>query len=201
MKISKNKVLLLFILLQSALLFYLPKPVFAKKNVLLSKVDFKTTINSKGEAVCNVKWGGWDPTSPDGGYGGRQSESCLVRSKTEDLPAEAIYTFTNCHGIAKKIEIEHLDGYADDSFNVYVLENWSWRWWRKRRWIFIGSYTDVDNATEKWFNHEFDLNRIPLKGRKRCVTVKIEPTGENWGQVAIDKMELWGNGRVYRNRK
>ncbi len=187
MRVFKSKVLCLFILLQLTLIFYLPSSVSAKKDVLLSQVDFKTIIDRDRGPVCNVKTGGWDPTGVGGYYGGRQGESCLVRGEKEDKYAEAFFTLSTPQGAAKVIEIEHLDGYADDSFDIFVMH-------ANGEWIKAGSYSDLGNEVEKWDTHTFDLSKVTIaKGRN--ILVMIRATGEDWGQIAIDKMMLWGNGK------
>jgi len=187
MKVYRSTVLLLFILMQLTLIIYLPIPVSAKTDILLSEVDFKTTVNRDGKAVCNVRWGGWDPTGIKGYYGGRQSEACLVRGEKEGEYAEAFFTFSTSQGAAKMIEIEHLDGYADDSFDLYIMH-------ANGRWVKAGSYIDVSNEREEWHKHKFDLSEVTI-AKGKSILVMIRATGGDWGQIAIDKMMLWGNGK------
>jgi len=59
---------------------------------------------------------------------------------------------------------------------------------------------DIGNTTEQWLSHEFSLSKTFFRGRRKSITVKIKTSGEDWGQLAIDKMKLWGNGKAYSKK-
>lgn len=175
-----------FILLLIVLTFVSVASASAAQNVLLDRVDFSTTGTTCSEPT-------WGATTAGGNYGGRQTESCVVRpANTNDSIDSAEVILLTPQGSAKKLIIRHLDGIADDSFDVKVQH-------ANGEWVFVGSYQD-DGSSERWKTAEFDLTGITL-GRGRDIPVKIIATGAIWsekpiwGQLAIDWIELWGNGQ------
>lgn len=66
---------------------------------------------------------------------------------------------------AKKLVIRHLDGLADDSFNVYVGG------------VFIGSYAYSGNTAEFWVTTTFDLGANAFTGKE---TIRLEMTNYPW---------------------
>ena len=178
------------IIVFSVLFLVLVTPALAAQDVLLDKVDFSTA-----GGACNVTSGSWGPTTVGGNYGGKQADSCLVWESGASATNVAEYTLLTPQGAAKKLTIRHLDGIADDSFSVKVQH-------ANGSWIPVGSYADKSSA-EIWVETTFDLTGITL-GRGRDIPVSITATGpawvelggrEKWGQLAIDWMKLWGNGR------
>jgi opacity protein-like surface antigen len=175
-----------FILLLIALTFISAASASAAQNVLLDRVDFATTAG-----VCNLS--GWGATTSGGYYGGRQTDSCVVRpANTDDSLKSAEVLLLTPRGSAKNLTLRHLDGIADDSFKVEVQH-------ANGEWVLAGSYTD-SGSSEIWKTTNFDLSSITL-GRGRDIPVRITATGAiwsgkpTWGQLAIDWIELWGNGQ------
>jgi len=92
------------------------------------------------------------------------------------------------------VNIRHLDGIADDSFDLFVLRI-------DGNWVNIGHYSD-QGTTETWlvtpFSLLLDMSNNPVKLAGPNILIKIVPTGkvwsgfETWGQLAISKVELLG---------
>jgi hypothetical protein len=90
----------------------------------------------------------------------------------------------------RRMEIRVLDGLADDSFNVYVMNP-------AGKWVLVYSYAD-QYATETWVTHTI-TNFPACKGQKvrGTISVKIELTGPHWsgfntyGQLAVDEIKLY----------
>jgi hypothetical protein len=87
---------------------------------------------------------------------------------------------------AKTLKLEHLDGAADDGFNVYV------------NGTYVGTYVD-QFPSNTWTVTEFDISSGSYTG---LLTIKFEATGPPWGgigtygQVAFNMIELWGTYAV-----
>lgn len=85
--------------------------------------------------------------------------------------------------ILTKLEISHLDGIADDSFNVYIDDE------------LVYEYQNGGD-TETWYTETIDLTQFDIMS---CGThtIKIEALGEPWkyfetyGQLAIDWIKLY----------
>jgi len=98
-------------------------------------------------------------------------------------------TFTGLTAKARHISLRVLDGIADDSFDVYVLNpggNWAW----------VYGYTADPSTTETWVTH--DIYSFPAaKGQGNTVEMMIVPrnvgwTGfTTWGQLAVDYVKVW----------
>ena len=91
-------------------------------------------------------------------------------------------------GKARRIELRVLDGLADDSFEVWVMNP-------AGHWVVVYSYTD-QYATETWVTH--NINGFPAgKGQGPEVELAIVPTqlgwsGYNtWGQLAVDYIAVY----------
>lgn len=85
---------------------------------------------------------------------------------------------------ATSIRLQHLDGAADDGFNVYVNGD------------LVGTYV-ADNSIDEWvLDTEFDISGGGYFG---LLNVKLEATGTAWGgigtfgQVAFNEIELFGD--------
>jgi hypothetical protein len=129
----------------------------------------------------------FNPTPGSGNYGGRRVESVTTAAfgDTEDAG------YVNICGLSTKVRcliIEVLDGLADDSFNVYILNPGG-------NWVLVYEYDDEYTA-ETWVSHV--ISGFPAaKGQKKCLDVKIELTGDHWsgfdtyGQLAIDWIKLF----------
>lgn len=87
---------------------------------------------------------------------------------------------------AKTLSLEHLEGAADDGFNIYVND------------VLVA--TDIDEASSNtWLTEDFDISSWNFTG---TLTIKFEATADAWsgcgiyGQVAFNMIELYGDTRV-----
>jgi len=163
----------------------------ACQNILLDRVD----IGDPQSEHCHFLRG-WGPIEPatSGGYYGGVDNCRVVYYKTDppDKPWARLILYT-IKGSAQTLKIRALDGIADDSFEVYVKRPCG-------KWILIYSYTADPSTEEIWKIHEIELPPKVAKGI--TLKVKIVLTGETpwsgfdtYGQLAIDWIELWGNGK------
>jgi len=185
-------------------------PVNAKANVLLAYVDIGDV---EGSAVLT----GWGPVEPDanggdwGGYGvvgnvlyGQNTRVIWFNGLDDENGqyGDIRIPFT---GSARSVSFMHLDGYADDSFKVYLLgvdASGNPTWYLAREYI---DPVPVGDAAEAWLPMTVDLTQfmdgvcdVYLGG---CMfTLRFEATGPAWslfntyGQVAFDHIEVNGNG-------
>ena len=163
--------------------------VLAAPNVQLDYIE--------AEDIVETSWGLKVSEHP-GNYGGMNADSTWDGRLVTDVGADnpAYYTFTY-KGSARELVIRHLDGIADDSFNVYIVG--------KKGDFLVGSYTDNYIGSETWLTTTFDLTpALRHIGHGNSLTVKIELVDEDhttwsawttYGQLAIDWMELYGNGK------
>jgi hypothetical protein len=85
-------------------------------------------------------------------------------------------------GVGKTLKISHLEGAADDGFNIYV------------NGILVATDTDT-HSSNTWLTEEFDISTYGFSG---LLTIKLEATAGAWGgcgtygQVAFDMIELYG---------
>jgi hypothetical protein len=184
----KTKTVLVITLLLVAPLI---SSVLAAGDVLLASVEAETLTGTDdwGQKISD------HATSPSqyGSYVAncRDGDGCLVSDPTTTGDS-AEYTFTWEKGSAHYIVIKHLDGFADDSFTVEALH-------ANGAWILLGSYSD-QHSTENWVETSFSLSSLVAKGGG-TLTIRITLTGPHWsgystwGQLAIDYMELYGNGQ------
>lgn len=176
-------------LILTALLILAVGIAYAAENVLLDKVDLGG--DDDGYAI-DFGWGRSATGDTGGNYGGIAPGSCrLVWDVAPDDGPDA-YVMLNGKGAANSLDVRHLDGIADDSFDIYVQHaNGSWVW--------AGSYPDA-GSTETWVITPFDLSDLDF-GRGRDFVVKIDATGAQWsgfptwGQLCIDWIEVYGNGQ------
>ena len=165
--------------------------------VLLDSVDLGTTGSETGHNLV-----GWWPKVIDGtwiGYGwyGYLTSGGAPDYTSMDKAARAVWycidgvpedpwaeVTLNTQGVtAQTVIIRHLDGITDDSFDLYVNDD------------FVSHYSD-QGSTELWHNDPYDISGLGLVGD---VTVKIKATAPPWlsgicsfGQVAIDWIKLEG---------
>ncbi len=182
--------------------FFLPATLLSEYDVLLDEIDLGTDLASFEEhdgtgwgpvepATHGGSWGAiaTDPDSPDG--------SCRAIWFENGVPedpdaATAMVTLFPHPGSTRGIVMRTLDGVADDSFTVFVLG---------KHGDFVEVYScDSDPSTEEyWVVHEIEIPVNQIKAG-RPLTVKIDATGSAWsqfntyGQLAVDWIELWGNG-------
>ena len=135
---------------------------------------------------------GWSKPQPktSGGSWGGVSDPKYWRtvSCTYCREGDSAYAFIFAGQKPQTIRIEHLDGFANDSFDVYVLDYY--------KWVKIGSYKDQFSGSEHIIKTDFNItNNIHMLG---FVEVKITLTGKHWtdyktyGQLAIHKIDVLG---------
>lgn len=143
------------------------------------------------EEVCAMAgWGPIEPATHGGNYGGVDDCRCIWDISDDD--PEATLTFAVDKASVKRVVLRHLDGLADDSFEVYGLH-------ANGTWVLLDEYTDFPPAsdTKTWFTMTVDLSDLALG---RDLTIKLVATGPKWasfgtyGQVAFDWVEVYGTG-------
>ncbi|MFC1910845.1 cellulase family glycosylhydrolase [Chloroflexota bacterium] len=129
-------------------------------------------------------------------HGGPGVDNCRCIWDKSDNDPTAYVTLTNCfdQGAQLMLNIRHLDGIADDSFGVEVMNN-------SDAWVNIGYFTDwlvgIEEPTnqETWLVTDFELSGVMLDAYQP-VEVKLTATGTKWsgfntfGQVAFDWIAL-----------
>ena len=192
------KKVLAVVIAVSVALVLMVTPVMAAKNVVLCRVDIGSETASQWAGMSS--WGPIEPATHGGNWGGfgASGEDCRVIWHSVDSDPSATITLGRGvrPGAAKAIEVRHLDGLADDSFDISVKDVHG-------NWVQIGSYTWSGNTNEFWVTSTFSLpNGKTLQlDRGRDVEVKLDATGPQWsgfntyGQVAFDWIELVGNGK------
>ena len=93
-----------------------------------------------------------------------------------------------------QVVLEHLDGTADDSFDVYICDG--------TNWVYLGSYDDKDPAgdTEAWNTTTLSIpsSVYNLIAGNSYVCLKLCATGQKWGswstfgQVAFEEICIEG---------
>jgi len=140
-------------------------------------VDIGTLSSEAGHNL--VSWGPVEPTASGGNYGGMGSETapgsvdqlCRVIWDISDDDPSATLTFAKP---VYTVDIRHLLGLADDSFNVSVFGGTT----------FWGNIVDATSSSEVWTTST--LSGAP------SYTLTLTATGVKWtgfdtyGQVAID---------------
>jgi len=185
----------LLVVLVVALLLLLASPVGAATSVVLCHVDIGDLVSEAGHNL--VGWGPIEPATHPGGWGSIGSSNCRVIWDANDNDPSATITLDGCarRGAATAIRVKHLDGIADDSFDVYVRDVHG-------NDVFVGNWVGSPGS-ENWQITTFALpsGKTLQLGRGRPVEVKLVATGEKWsgfatyGQVAFDWIELVGNGK------
>lgn len=171
-------------------------PVAAKRDIVLCHVDIGNETSEAGHGL--VGWGPIEPATSRGNWGGfgASDEDCRVIWDSSGDDPSAKITLDRCQdrGAAKAIRMRHLDGLADDSFDVYVKDVHA-------TWVLIGSWAGSPGS-ENWVTDEFVLpkGKTLQLARGKPVEIKLVATGDEWsgfstyGQVAFDWIELIGNG-------
>jgi hypothetical protein len=191
-----KRVALVLVVLAALLLSVVPL-VSAKGDILLHKVDIGNPTSEAGNVMAG--WGPIEPATHGGNWGGFNvtGEDCrVIWDISDDDPSATITLDRGVRpGAATAIRMRHLDGLADDSFDVYVKDVHG-------TYVKIGSWAGSPGP-EKWVIDEFALpngNTLQL-ARGRDVEVELVATGQEWsgfgtyGQVAFDWIELVGNGK------
>lgn len=123
-----------------------------------------------------------------GNWGGRPGERAVAAFPGEDPAGDCSLQWTG--GKARRIELEVLDGLADDSFEVYVKNP-------AGKWVLVYSYTD-QYSSETWVTHH--IYSFPAgKGQGTMVDLMIVPINVGWsgfntyGQLAVDYIALYSH--------
>ncbi len=149
-----------------------------------------------GQAAPGHNLVGWSEADLPGNYGGYgidpEPESnthyrqIIERSCSEDAKV-AYVTFHIRKNLAYHIEIEHLDGLSDDSFDIFLGDP-------SESDNYIGTYNDSGD-TETWKKNMYDIPGDAMTGD---ITISLLSKGEisqecnQYGQVAISWIKLWG---------
>ena len=174
-----------------ATLLLLATAVWAAEGVLLDEVDFGSAGNDSDYITSG--WGRSVTDETGGSYGGIGSGGCrLIWDGAEDGP-DAIVVLEPAPGALKSLVIRHLDGIADDGIAVSMQKP-------NGMWVLVGTYVDQGSA-EQWIETDLDLSGYDFGRGRGAIPVKFEATGEKWanfdtyGQVCIDWVEAWGDGK------
>ncbi len=123
-----------------------------------------------------------------GDWGGEYRDGA-VTAFPGDADDAGYITFTWEEGKARRIVLRVLDGIADDSFNVYVMNP-------DGNWVRAYSYTSDPSIDEVWEVHH--VYGFPAgKGQGPSIEMKIEPTSvgwsgfDTWGQLAVDYVKVY----------
>jgi hypothetical protein len=194
-------------------------PVSGASGLLLDRVDIGNTASEAGHVLQG--WGPVEPTTHPGGWGGISTETPSGTLRVlwysdlngnwdsgchEDGEPNAaavsgkwaqVTLFKWARTAAKTITIRHLDGTADDSFEVWVQNP------ADEQWVPVGSYTADVDTDENWVTSSFSLDdKVAQGGPDRSYKVQIRATAAApwtwwcwWGQVGIDWIELRGDGK------
>ena len=132
--------------------------------------------------------------SNPGNWGG-EPDNRVVTAFPGDLDDAGYCTLNVTEGKkACRIELQVLDGIADDSFNVYVMNPGG-------DWTLVYSYICDPSTSEFWEVHNiygFPAGKGQGKGAQGTeVKIKIEPTNVGWsgfntyGQLAVDYIAIY----------
>jgi hypothetical protein len=137
-------------------------------------VELGTPVSEAGFNIQN--WGPIEPTTSEGSWGGIATDpgSYDHLARTVWGANDADWASVSFDSSVNSVTIRHLDGGADDGFNVYVND------------VLWGSYAD-SGTTETW-------KMTTFTGAPGTV-LKIQATGQPWalfcdyGQLGIDRIE------------
>jgi hypothetical protein len=126
----------------------------------------------------------------NGGWGGEYPNGA-VTAFPGDNDFAGYVILNSGKGRAKEINIRHLDGGDDDSFEVFALD-------ASGNWTSLGVYLDNGLGTETWVETPFSLAGVKLSGPN--ISIKIMPATDptvgqyysGYGHLAIDKVVLMG---------
>ena len=165
---------------------------WAAENVLLDSVDLGTGGTEAGRIMSG--WGRSATDETGGNYGGIGLGGCrLVWDVAPDTGRDATIELSSDRGAAMNLSVQHLDGLADDSFDVDVLA-------ADGTWTSVGHYTGLTTGTEDWKTTDFDLSWVEFGRGRDPLVFRFTATGDQWtgfptwGQLCIDWIELYGNG-------
>jgi hypothetical protein len=153
-------------------------------------VDIVTSAGPPAAVDCSNRCISFNAEQP-GNWGGEYLAGAVTAFPGDNDPAG--YVILNANKFKpQSVNIRHLDGIADDSFDLFILD-------ADGNWVNIGRYSD-QGTTETWvvtpFSLLLDVNNSPVKLVGSNILIKIVPTGKlwsdfgTWGQLAISKVEL-----------
>ena len=176
--------------------------LFSDSLTLLDFVDIGDAGLANTEATHNLE--GWGPIEPDthgGGWGGIATDSSSPDKKTRVAwfkPAEgtdlrsASFTLNAGTSSENLLKLKVLDGVGDDSFAVYVNDNFIYSYMGKNNPA-SGGYNlfgDAAGSGEAWHIHQL---YVPYSGQLKISVVSTAPAWEyfdTYGQLAVDWAEL-----------
>jgi len=156
--------------------------VSANSSTLLDSVNIGDTTLESGHNLTGWTrvWSGCGWCGPDGNmrliWGDGGEPSTLEYNW-------ASVTLDAGTGWATSLKVEHLAGAADDSFNVYVNDQYI-------------AWCEDTVGSNQWFVDEFDISLYNFTG---VLTIKFVATGPAWsgigtyGQIAFNLIELYGS--------
>lgn len=175
---------------------------------VLVQLDFVNIGDPTSEAGHQITgWGPVEPKTNGGSWGDIANEKSpdgnvddtarVAWSASEDaddpISRSAFATFQIGEGQARRLRLRILDGFADDSFMVYVKG-------RGGDWVPVYIFRSEPKRLEVWRTHDVDLyqfrNYVPLTGYP--LVVRVQATGAAWsmkpilGQLAVNWIQVVG---------
>ncbi|MCK9995664.1 MAG: hypothetical protein KAH56_05200 [Candidatus Krumholzibacteria bacterium] len=160
----------------------------------VDSVDIGLVSSETGHNL--VSWGPVEPSTHGGSFGGIDHCRAIWTNFDTPIPASNdAYIDMSFAGGPELVSFKHLDGPADDSFEVWMGGN------------VVFTYLDIGLSGERWYVSGFNYTP-PSAG---VYTVRFEATGQAWsswgtyGQVCIagiwvgpggpvaSEMSSWGN--------
>lgn len=146
--------------------------------------DYVDIGNPTSEATHNPQsWGPIEPATSGGSWGGIAGwgGTCRVIWSSSDASVDAEVDM-NFSGMPELVSFKHLDGSADDSFDVFI------------EGVNVWSYSDSGIPGENWYVNGFTYD----PGDAGMYTVAFVATGQAWpswgtyGQVAFEGVWVAG---------
>ena len=132
--------------------------------------------------LCGNHCHSFNPEVP-GSWGGEPGQGEVTAFPGDPDDAGYCVLTVTVDSKARRLELRVLDGLADDSFEVYVMNPGG-------NYALVYSYTD-QYSSETWVTHQ--IYDFPAgKGQGGTIDVMIMPTGPHWvhfgtyGQLAVD---------------
>jgi len=179
----------------------------ATTNLLLQSVDIGNVASEEGLEMDD--WG--VVVTGTTGWGGLGDGTCRVvwSSDNENWATVTFDLDDEFTGAIQYLKMRVLDGQADDSFEVYLMDG-QYKTWARVYEYAADSLTDPEGAAEQWIDHTVYFVNIDtgLCATHGCcwygdgVQIKIVATGEAWagfdtyGQLGVDSIELFGSGKL-----
>lgn len=156
--------------------FWLALPVLICFSSLAFAVDYVDVGNTSSEAGHNMlSWGPVEPFTSGGAYGG--IDDCRAIWSSLDGSVNAFVDMDFGDGNNVQVAFKHLEGQADDSFNVFIDGVWQF------------THTEC-TTTEIWFVSGFTVTVTP--GIHTLEFVAVGPQWSSWatyGQMCFS--DIW----------